>query len=109
MSIEETNPLEYIMPTSPADLAKINSAVDEIVNSMVRKSAESAHIAEIKKLLKEEFDMPVKLVQRLAKTSFDRNLAQQVVADLSFHELYIKLRGKKEGIDEGDFDDEDEE
>lgn len=93
------------MPSTPADVAKINAAVDEIVASMVRKSAESDFIKEVKKRLKDEFGMPPKIVQRFAKTAFDRNLEQQRVENETFYETYLAMRGRKEGLlDDGDED-----
>jgi YesN/AraC family two-component response regulator len=103
MTIE--NAESWVMPSSPADKTKINSALEEIVNSLVRQSAESDHIKEIKKLLKEEFDMPPKVVNRFARTIYNHNLEQQRVADDAFYESFVVLRGIKdadEDQDEGD-------
>lgn len=106
MSIE--NESAFVEPTSPADKAKINGAIDEIVGSMVRKAGEQDHIKEIKKMLKEEFNMPPKLVQRLAKTAFEANLEQQRQNDESFYEIYTHLRGKNDTQDD-DYEEGDDE
>lgn len=64
---------EIIIPNNPEDRKKVRDAINEIVNSMTRIASEQDLIKETKKMLKEEYNMPPKIVGKAARMVFDQN------------------------------------
>ena len=74
--------------TSPVDKKKILEAVREISNSMTRISAERDLIKETVKEISDNFQIPRKVVNKIAKTYHKQNLTQEVQEHEEFVELY---------------------
>jgi hypothetical protein len=74
--------------TSPVDKKKILDAVREISNSMTRIEAERDLIKETVKEVSDSFQIPRKVVNKIAKTYHKQNLTQEVQEHEEFVELY---------------------
>lgn len=74
--------------TSPVDRKKILDAMREISNSMTRISAERDLIKDIVKETSDNFQIPRKVVNKIAKTYHKQNLTQEVQEHEEFVELY---------------------
>lgn len=74
--------------TSPVDKKKILEAVREISNSMTRIEAERYLIKETVKDLSDNFQIPRRVVNKIAKTYHKQNLTQEVQEHEEFVELY---------------------
>ena len=74
--------------TSPVDKKKILDAIREISNSMTRISAERDLIRDIVKDVSDNFQIPKKTVNKIAKTYHKQNLTQEVQEHEEFVELY---------------------
>jgi hypothetical protein len=74
--------------TSPVDKKKILEAVREISNSMTRIEAERDLIKETVKEISDSFQIPRKVVNKIAKTYHKQNLTQEVQEHEEFVELY---------------------
>lgn len=83
--------------TNPADIKKINGALEEIANSMVRIEGERTLIKEIKADILEEFKdkLTAKSLNKLAKTFYKDNYVEEVDAHDEFSYLYETLTGTK--------------
>lgn len=67
---------------------KFKAALDELSNSMTRVEAERDFIKETKKILRKELNLPVKLLNRIAKTYHKKTYDEDVMTDKEFAELY---------------------
>lgn len=79
--------------SSPADRKKILDAMREISNSMTRISAERDLIKDIVKDVSDNFQIPRKTVNKIAKTYHKQNLTQEVQEHEEFVELYDSVTG----------------
>ena len=70
---------EFIMPTDPKDIQKLQEAIKEASNSLLRTEAERDLIKNIKADMKEAFGMPPKIFTRLVKTYHAQNFHEQVL------------------------------
>lgn len=86
---------EFIMPTDPKDIQKLQEAIKEASNSLLRTEAERDLIKNIKADMKEAFGMPPKIFTRLVKTYHAQNFHEQVSQDEAYEELYEKLFAKE--------------
>jgi len=86
-----------IVPSSPEDKKKIRQAMDEISNSMTRMESEREHISEIKKKLKEDFQLPPKVINRMAKVHHKRNFTEEQASNEDFEILYETVNGLDNG------------
>ncbi len=73
-------PLEFTLPSSPTDRAKIKDTVYEIVALMREIKDARSFIADKKKEMKEQFQLPPKILTKMAKTYQEANF-QDVVAE----------------------------
>lgn len=74
--------------SSPVDRKKILDAMREISNSMTRIAAERDLIKDIVKDVSDNFQIPRKVVNKIAKTYHKQNLTQEVQEHEEFVELY---------------------
>lgn len=86
---------EFIMPTDPKEIQKLQEAIKEASNSLLRTEAERDLIKNIKTDMKEAFGMPPKIFTRLVKTYHAQNFHEQVSQDEAYEELYEKLFAKE--------------
>jgi Zn-dependent M32 family carboxypeptidase len=81
------------MISSPADRKKFKDAIQEISNSMTRKEAESDLIREVVKELNSEFQLPKKIINKIAKTYHRQNFTQEIQENEDFETLYEEVTG----------------
>lgn len=74
MSVENTG--EYTVPSSPEDRKKIKKALFEIQEHLTHIDSYKEKIKEVCAYLKEEFSMPPKLSNALAKTAYKHEYAK---------------------------------
>jgi hypothetical protein len=80
-----------MLPSNPTDLKKIDSALEEISNSKTRIEAERELIKEIVDNINEDFDLPKKLINQLAKVYHMRNFAEEVSQQEDFQVAFEQL------------------
>lgn len=85
--------MQFVIPSNPADRKTINDALKEIGNHLTIKSAADDAIKDIADVLKEDYDMPRRTANRLAKTMYKQDF-QDKEADFeeftSEYEILIK-------------------
>ena len=87
---------EIVIPSSPADLKVIKSAVQEIVDCMIRISAERDAIKDIVTSVVEKYEgIPKKYVNRLAKVQFKQSFDKEVTEADDFSDLYTAVNEVK--------------
>ena len=77
--------------SSPEDKKKLKNAIAEISNSMTRMEAERDLIKEIVKEQSDQFQIPKKILAKIAKTYHKQNLTQEVEDHEDFVELYEEV------------------
>jgi hypothetical protein len=77
--------------SSPEDKKKLKGAIQEISNSMTRMEAERDLIKEIIKEQSDQFQIPKKILSKIAKTYHKQNLTQEVEDHEDFVELYEEV------------------
>lgn len=77
--------------SSPEDKKKLKDAITEISNSMTRMEAERDLIKEILKEQSDQFQIPKKILSKIAKTYHRQNLTQEVEDHEDFVELYEEV------------------
>ena len=77
--------------TNPADKKKIKDALFEISNCMTRIGAEKELIKDIVNDLSENFELPKKQVNKIAKVYHKSNYSQQVADSDEFQTMYESL------------------
>ena len=77
--------------SSPEDKMKLKDAITEISKSMTRMEAERDLIKEILKEQSDEFQIPKKILSKIAKTFHRQNLTQEVEDHEDFVELYEEV------------------
>ena len=80
-----------MMPSNPADLKKIDVALQQISDSKTRIEAEQDHIKEIVNVIHEEQGLDKRLIRQLAKVWHMRNYAEEVTQQEDFQEAYEAL------------------
>ena len=80
-----------MMPSNPADLKKIDVALQQISDSKTRIEAEQEHIKEVVTKINEDFGLEKKLIRQLAKVWHMRNYAEEVTQQEDFQEAYEAL------------------
>ena len=73
---------------TPAERQRLINVLKEISASMTRQEAERDLIKTIKKDLRAEFDLKVKVLNRLAKTFHKQNFGEEVEIHEEFQTLY---------------------
>lgn len=76
------------IPSSPADRKKIESALQEISNSLTRVEAERDLMKDIIKTTCDQFELDKKIFRRLAKVYHRRNFSEEVADDQAFETAY---------------------
>ncbi len=73
---------------------KLKASLDEINDSMTRKSAEADLIKTIVAKVSEDTLLSKKLIRRLAKTHFNRDFDLEVAENQDFQSLYEDIAGR---------------
>lgn len=110
MSVETTG--EYTVPSNPADRKKIRNALYEIQEHLAMIDSYKEKIKDVCSFLKEEYEMPPKLSNSLAKTAYKHEYTKvQNESDAfisSYEILFLGLSdSNNQGID-SDVDSDDE-
>ena len=79
------------MISNELDRKKFKDALQEVSNSMVRISAEKELIKEIVSDLSENFELPKKTVNKLAKIFHKQNMAQETQEFNDLEALYEEV------------------
>ena len=79
------------MLNNPEEQKVIKDCLTEMVDAMIRVSAERELMKEIVKRVKEDTTVKPKVFRRMAKTQFQSNFSEVVAEDEEFVELYEKL------------------
>jgi hypothetical protein len=74
--------------SNPVDRAKIKKMLGEVSNSMTRIAAERDLIRETIKEMSDEFQLPKKTLNRMAKVYHKQNYTQEVAEHEEFEDLY---------------------
>ncbi len=80
-----------IIPSTPADLQKVNKWVRDAVDCKTRIAAENSAIKDIVKVLKDEFKLPPKFSNKLIRTMYKGDFDKQEMEQEDFAELYAKV------------------
>lgn len=84
------------IPTNPADRAELKTMLAEMTNAMRRIDDEREQIKDIAAAAEEKFEIPKKLVRKLATTMYKHNYADLQSENEHFEFLYEALvEGKK--------------
>jgi hypothetical protein len=67
---------DFVLPSDPSSRTAIANAVNEIVDSLIRRQAESDFINEVANRMQEELDVPKKFTKNLAKHQYKSNLKE---------------------------------
>lgn len=79
------------MLNNPEEQKVIKDCLQEMVDSMIRVSAERELMKEIVARVKEETTVKPKIFRRMAKVQFASNFSEVVAEDEEFVEVYEKL------------------
>ena len=81
--------------SSPVDRAKIKKMLGEISNSMTRMQAERDYIKEAIKEMSDEFQLPKRTLNRMAKVYHKQNFNEEVASHEEFEDLYETIVQEK--------------
>lgn len=81
---------------TPEDRQRLKKALDEINDSMTRKSAEADLVKEIVNKLHDDLGLNKRLIRRLAKTHYKRDFDMEVAENKDFEEVYEYVAGSKQ-------------
>jgi len=81
--------------SSPADRTKIKKMLGEISSSMTRIEAERDLIRETIKEMSDQFQLPKKTLNRMAKVYHKQNYTQEVADHEEFESLYETIVQEK--------------
>jgi hypothetical protein len=84
----------WALPTSPADLKKINDALNEISSSLTRMEAERDLIKDILQTVEDNYEIPKKYTRKVAKIFHKQNFTQFQKEQDDVESLYETVTGK---------------
>lgn len=88
--------MSFVIPSNPADRKIINGALKEIGNHLTIKSAADDAIKDIAEMLREDYDMPRRIANRLAKTMYKQDFADKAADFEEFEaEFEMLVKGVK--------------
>ena len=93
MTIEQ---IETIIPSSPEDRAIIKRRLIEISDEMTKIEALKDQIKAIKTLIKEEYKIPPKIINRMAKTFHKQQYKEELALDETFQIAYEAITGERD-------------
>lgn len=92
---------DLIIPSTPADIQKIQQAVIEASNSKLRIQSERDHIKSIYEDLADKVDIRKKDFNKMVNTYFKQNFHEVAVESEQFVELYEKVMAKQDPTIQG--------
>ena len=90
------NTVLYI-PSNPKDAERIAGVIKEISNSMTRIEGEREYIKEAKKSLKEDWDLPPKVINLMVKLYHQQNADEYFEEQDEISTLYSTLFEQQNG------------
>lgn len=81
----------FVLPTSPEDIKKINQAIREASNSLIREESEKEFRKGVRDKLKEELNLPPKLFNKMLKVYHKQNFPEERNAAEEFEVMYEKV------------------
>lgn len=91
---------DFSMPTNPDDVKRIENAVLEISAQLQMIVDRQENIKEIKKDLKDSYDMPPSLTNKLVKAHFEHKYAEITEENSIFELVYETLFGDQDSTEE---------
>ena len=79
---------QVILPTNPEDRKRIKKALQEISDSYTRISAERDLIKDVVEFIAEEFKLPKKHINKMARVFHKNNFDTEVAESEDFQALY---------------------
>ena len=95
-----SNISDFSMPTNPDDVKRIENAILEISAQMQMIADRQENIKEIKKDLKDSFDMPTGLVNKLVKAHFEHKYGEMAEEHSVFELVYETIFGDEDQSEE---------
>jgi len=92
MSVEQ---LEVIIPSDPAARKDIVRVLDELSNSFVRIGGEKDFIKAEIEALAEKYDLPKKILNKMAKIHFQQNIEKVKFESDALVDAYCIITGKE--------------
>lgn len=84
------------MPSNPEQLKQIADAVEEASNSKFRAASEGSLRKEIAGRMKQDFNMPAKMFNKMVTVYYKANFQTEVDAAEEFEESYTKIMAGKD-------------
>lgn len=81
--------------SSPADRSKIKQMLGEISNSMTRMQAERDYIKEAIKEMSDQFQLPKRTLNKMARVYHKQNFNEEVASHEEFEDLYETIVQEK--------------
>lgn len=81
----------FVLPTTPEDLKKINSAIKQASDSLIRIESEKEHLKDVRNKMKEEFNLPPKLFNKMLKVYHKQNFPEEITQAEEFELMYEKV------------------
>lgn len=85
---------ELILPSSPADIKKLNGAIDEAALCLQRIADQRSHMKDIFTTIKEDFQIAPKYSNSLAKVRYKNNFTEVKAEQEEFEALYAALNNE---------------
>lgn len=92
MTIEQ----QTIIPSSPEDRAIIKRRLNEISDEMAIIEGHQGQIKALKTLIKDEYKLPPKIINRMAKAFHTREYKKEVALDETFQIAYEAITGERD-------------
>lgn len=86
-----SEPTDLHVPSSPEDRRKLKAAIVEMTKSMLRMDTERDLLKEIAKTASEDFQIPKKIINKLARTMYKNNYNDLQAENEHFEFLYETL------------------
>jgi len=88
--------MQFVIPSNQNDRKRINDALKEICGHLTIKSAADDSIKDIADMLKEDYDMPRRTCNRLARTMHAQDFADKLADFEDFEaEFDVLIKGIK--------------
>lgn len=82
---------QVVVPSDPNDRKKLKTMLAEMTHCLQRADSEREAMKEIANEAAEQFDIPKKIVNKLARTMYKRNYADLAAENADFELLYESL------------------
>jgi archaellum component FlaC len=86
---------QFAIPSSPEDLKKIEAALSEASDSLIRIEAERDHIKDIVENIKENFNIPKKHITKMIKVYHQNNFDEVTAEQNTFEVLFESVKNAK--------------